>query len=187
MKIGIVGGGLTGLTVAQGLLKKGHEVVVFEGEQRGGRAGGTPFPAAEQIYLDKYYHHIFKSDQAITEMIKEYGLLSDLLWWESKTGIYAGGRNWEFQTPYDLLRFSPLGSLWKRFLMGVNFFYFRKISDWKQLERVSCKDFFRQRRNIAGYQNLWEPLLKQKFADEFEDIPASFLWGRIHPRSHSRN
>jgi protoporphyrinogen oxidase len=185
MKIGIVGGGLTGITIAQLLTKKGHEVVVYESKQPGGLAGGIPFPYAENVYLDRYYHHIFKSDTTMIQLIREYGLLSDLLWFESKSGIYADGRHWEFRTPFDLLRFSPLGSLWQRFLMGINLYYFRKTRTWGQLDTVTCRNFFEQRKNIDGYKNLWEPLLKQKFADEFDNIPASFLWGRISPRLKS--
>ena len=186
MKIGIVGGGITGITIAQSLIKKGHEVILFESEKEGGLAGGIPFPYAENVYLDKYYHHIFKSDSAIVGLIREFGLLPDLLWLESKTGIYADGRHWEFKTPFDLLRFSPLGNVWQRFLMGVNFHHFRKAKSWEKFDNISCKNFFEQRKNIVGYQNLWAPLLKQKFADEFDNIPASFLWGRINPRSRSR-
>ncbi len=186
MKIGIVGGGITGITIAQLLIKKGHDVTVFESEQEGGLAGGIAFPNTENVYLDKYYHHIFASDNAIIQLIKEYGLWSDLLWLESKTGIYADGRHWKFRTPFDLLRFSPLGSLWQQFLMGINLYYFRTTENWEKLDSVTCRDFFEQRKNLEGYHNLWEPLLKAKFADEFNNIPASFLWGRIHPRSRSR-
>lgn len=186
MKIGIVGGGITGITIAQSLIKKGCNVILFEGEHEGGLAGGIIFPYNEKVYLDKYYHHIFGSDATIIDLIREYGLLSELLWLESKTCIYAEGRHWKFRTPFDLLRFSPLGSLSQRFRMGINLNYFRRAKTWEYLDDVSCRDFFKQRKNIDGYRNLWEPLLKQKFGDEFNNIPAAFLWGRIHPRSRSR-
>jgi len=185
VKIGILGGGLTGITVAQLLIAKGHEVVIYERNQPGGLASGFPFPYADNVFLDKYYHHIFKSDTAIIQLIREYGLSSDLLWFESKSGIYADGRHWEFRTPYDILRFSPLGSLWQRLLMGINLYYFQKTKTWGKLDSVTCKHFFERRKNVDGYKNLWEPLLKQKFADDFDNIPASFLWGRIRPRSKS--
>ena len=46
MIVGIVGAGITGLTIAHGLLKKGHEVIVYKRNQLGGLAGGVPFQAS---------------------------------------------------------------------------------------------------------------------------------------------
>ena len=186
MKISIVGGGITGLTVAHQLLKKGYKVVVYEHNQPGGLAGGVLFPGTKDIYLDKYYHHIFKSDIEIIRLIEEHGLGSDLMWLESKSGIFTKGHHWPFGTPRDLLSFSPIGNLWQRLLMGVNLFYFKCVEDWQHLDSISCREFFEQRWNLAGYRNLWEPLLQKKFGDAFDNIPASFLWGRIHPRAQSR-
>ena len=57
MRIGIVGGGIAGLTAAYDLLAAGHKVTVFEaGEQTGGLAAGFK-DERWQWPLEKYYHH----------------------------------------------------------------------------------------------------------------------------------
>ena len=55
MRIGIIGGGIAGLTAAYELAKKGHNVTVFEKEaELGGQASTFPI---EGTRLEKFYHH----------------------------------------------------------------------------------------------------------------------------------
>jgi len=189
MKFGIVGAGMTGLTVARRLIEAGHDVTVFDRAAPGGLAGGIPTgsPGARRIFLDKFYHHIFKTDRAMIDLIGEHDLSDDLTWQPSRTGLYADGRCWPFGSPRDLLTCTPVGSLWQRLLMGVNLFYFRLAGDWQSMDRLPCRRFFQARGNLAGYRNLWEPLLRHKFGSSYDNIPAAFLWGRIHPRTRSRD
>ena len=52
MRVAIVGAGITGLVVADELLKVGHDVCVYELNEPGGLAGGVPFPDVPGVYLD---------------------------------------------------------------------------------------------------------------------------------------
>ncbi len=186
MRVGIVGGGVTGLTIGYELARSGVDVSVYEKGALGGLAGGFPYKDLPGVFLDKFYHHIFASDEEIVSLIESCGLGEELLWRSSKTGLIADGRIWPFGGAMDLLRFSPLGGIRQRLLMGWSLAYFRRTEDWEELDKIRCREFFENRGRLAGYKGLWEPLLKQKFADAYDDIPASFLWGRIHPRSKSR-
>ncbi len=186
MRIAVVGAGVTGLTVAGELVRQGHHVELFEKGQLGGLAGGFPYHGSESVYLDKFYHHIFTSDHDVIEKVRRYGLGDDLTWYPCQSGLIADEKLWRFGTPLDLLRFKPMGSLWQRLLMGWNLRYFTRTSDWRSLDGIRCREFFAGRGNLAAYRNFWEPLLKQKFGEAYDDIPVSFLWGRIHPRATSR-
>jgi len=186
MRVAIVGGGITGLTIAQGLLRDGHQATVFEQRQLGGLAAGFPYPGCGGVFLDNFYHQIFTSDRHLISLIEAHGLGDDLLWNPSRSGLIARGRIWPFRSAWDLLRFSPLGSLRQRLLMGWNLWHFKRTAGPDHLHEIRCRDFFARRGNLAGYRNLWEPLLRQKFADRADDTPAAFLWGRIHPRARSR-
>jgi protoporphyrinogen oxidase len=186
MKIGIIGAGITGLTIAHELVKRNHDVTLFERQSPGGLAGGVALSGHEDSYLDHYYHHIFKSDREILSLMDECSLERDLLWYKSRSGIISQRKIWPLGTPLDLLMCTPVGSLLQRIRMGLNIQYFGRTATWKHLDRITCRDFFTRRGNLEGYRNLWEPLLAQKFGTAYDTIPASFLWGRIHPRSQSR-
>jgi protoporphyrinogen oxidase len=185
-RVAVVGAGVTGLTVARRLLDAGCEVVVHEAGPIGGLAAGFEFPGVPGTYLEKFYHHIFRSDRRVVELVTELGLGADLVWRQSRTGLYGDGRLWPMETPLDLLRCRPVGGVLERLKMGFGMRSFQQTEAWEHLDAISCEEFFRARGNLTGYRGLWEPLLKAKFGDAYRDIPAAFLWGRIHPRSRSR-
>ena len=186
MKIGIIGGGITGLTLGLRLSEAGHQVVIFERDRIGGLAGGFAFPGMEDCFLEFFYHHLFLDDIELIGLIKECGLISDLTWLRSSTALYSDGRVWNFQTPKDLLFFSPIGSLTQRILMGMNLLFLKHRTHWEGLDRITCRDFFSSHFNETGFEKLWLPLLGQKFGANKESIPAAFIWGRVHPRTRSR-
>jgi protoporphyrinogen oxidase len=186
MRVAVVGAGITGLVVADELLGKGHDVCVYELDEPGGLAGGIPFPGVPGVYLDRYYHHVFTHETDVVELVQKHGLASDLVWRETKSAIYMKGRTWPFRTAGDLLRCAAIGSLWQRFLTGLSLLALKRRTDWRALDAITCREFFERRRNTAAYQNLWEPLLRAKFGDEPDRIPAAFIWGRVRPRARSR-
>ena len=72
MKIAIVGGGLTGLTIGYYLSERGHKITIFEKRNYlGGLASGFKLG---RWYLDRFYHHIFKNDKAIQQLTKDLGI-----------------------------------------------------------------------------------------------------------------
>ena len=115
MKVGVIGGGAAGLAAAFELVKKGHQVHVFERAPfLGGQASTFEVGGAR---LERGYHHLFMSDTHMVDLIHELGLGHKLAWIESKVGFYYGGKIWKFTSPVDLLRFTPL-SLFDRFRLG---------------------------------------------------------------------
>ncbi len=186
MHVAVVGGGITGLTVAWELLRLGHRVTIIEREALGGLAAGFAYPNVPEVYLERFYHHLFTSDLAIQNLIAELGLAADLFWRPTLSGVIARGRCWPLRGPFDLLRFAPLGSIWDRLRLGWAMFRLKKIPRWETLDSISCREYFEQQGAIRGYELFWLPLLKLKFADFAERASAAFLWGRITPRVGSR-
>ena len=78
LRYGVLGGGVLGLTVALRLAQQGHQVALYEREPLpGGLAAGFPIPvpgAETPVWLEKFYHHIFRSDHEIIALINELGL-----------------------------------------------------------------------------------------------------------------
>jgi protoporphyrinogen oxidase len=182
MRVAVVGGGITGLTIGDALTRRGHEVVILEKGRLGGLAQGFPYRWNRSELLGKFYHHIFPSDRSIIDLIHRHGLGDDIVWSRGRIGVVARGRPWPFNSALDLLRFAPLGSLWRRLHMGWTLRYLLRNEERSTLDQIRCRDYFERRGNLAGYRALWEPLLKRTFADRFDDMPASFLWGCLRSR-----
>lgn len=78
MKIGIIGGGLSGLALAQALSKRGNELTVFERDTQPG--GLATYEDHGPFVFDRYYHVILPSDAFLTSFIREIGLADELCW-----------------------------------------------------------------------------------------------------------
>src|ERR1051326_1097043 len=90
MRIGVLGGGALGLAAALRLAQAGHQVTLIEREpQLGGLAAGFKVGPTS---LEKFYHHIFRTDTTIIGFIRELGLADRLLWGRPNTSTPAGGR-----------------------------------------------------------------------------------------------
>src|SRR4051812_9274674 len=104
--VAVVGGGALGLTVAYRLAQAGDRVTVIEREpELGGLAAGFKLGHS---YLEKFYHHLFKTDRAAAAMIEELGLGDRLEWLRPRTCTLYGGRIRQLDSPLTVLRYTPL-------------------------------------------------------------------------------
>lgn len=183
MRVGIIGGGVAGLAAAYDLTREGHYAEVFEvAPFLGGQASTFPVGGGQ---LERGYHHLFVSDRAITELIHELGLGHKLAWLESKVGLYYRGRVWNFATPMDLLRFTPL-SLWQRLRVGWWTLRLQRIADYDRFEDVTARDWLSRNMGAKAYEVLFEPLLRGKFGDYYDQVSMTWLWGKVRLRVASR-
>jgi protoporphyrinogen oxidase len=183
MRAGIIGGGAAGLAAAYELTRRGHYAEVFERAPfLGGQASTFPVGGGQ---LEKGYHHLFVSDTAMVELIHELGLGHKLAWLESRVGLFYGGKIWNFSTPMDLLRFTPL-SFPQRVRVGLWTFLLQKTKNWRKFEGITAKDWIIQHMGREAYQVIWEPLLRGKFGEYYDQVSMTWLWGKIYLRVASR-
>lgn len=185
MKIAIVGGGITGISAAYELSKHNPklEITLYERSSRlGGLVGSFRLG---NVWLEKYFHHIFLSDTAIRELIDEIGLKAELYWRMTPMGYYASNRLFSFNSPMDLLCFSHL-SLLDRFRLGFHIFRTGKRPDGLKLDSITVREWVEKSWGGEIYPKFWLPLLKAKFGDVADEISAAWLWGRIYARANSR-
>ena len=183
MKVGIIGGGAAGLAAAFDLAKKGHQAQVFERDPfLGGQASTFEVGGGR---LEHGYHHLFMSDTHMVDLIHELGLGQKLAWIESKVGFYYGGKIWKFTSPTDLLKFTPL-SMFDRLRLGLVTLYLQKTTNGLKFENVTAAQWLQKRVGKRVYEVVWEPMLRGKFGENYDDISMTWLWGKIYLRVASR-
>ncbi len=94
----VLGGGALGLTAALRLSQRGHSVTVIEREPLpGGLAAG--FEIEPGIWLEKFYHHLFRSDTTAVRLITEMGLGDRLEWHRPVTATLRDGVFHQLDSP----------------------------------------------------------------------------------------
>lgn len=184
MKFGVIGGGLCGLAAAYELAKQGHQVVLWEKERELGGQAAT-FNLGGQR-LERFYHHLFASDIDIVNFLEEAGLRQKLHWYSSRVGFYYGEKLYDFVTPGDLLRFSPL-NFWERLRLGVISLYLQRQRKWQKFEGVTARDWLVKYGGQHAFEVVWGPLLRSKFGSRAEEIGMVWLWARMYVRLGSRS
>jgi protoporphyrinogen oxidase len=183
VKIGVVGGGLTGLTAAYELAKEGHQVLLWEkAPYLGGQAGTFEI---EGTLLERYYHHIFTGDADMMGLIEELGLSERMQWLASKVGFFYEGEIYDFVTPLDLVRFRPL-RFGQRIRAGLVTLYLQRFGDWKRLEEFTAEDWIRRYAGEQAYEVIFAPLLRAKFGQFSDQVTMAWLWSKFKDRVGSR-
>jgi protoporphyrinogen oxidase len=181
MRYGVIGAGVLGMTASLRLLERGHDVTILEaGDGVGGLAGS--FEIEPGIWLEKFYHHIFRSDRHITALIEEVGLKSYLRWHEPETAMQSGGKVEPFDTPGAVLRFSGLPMV-DRVRLGAGVALLKAMPRSGPLEDVSARRWLTRVMGANSYRVVWEPLLRGKFGAAADDVSMAWLWARIHDRT----
>lgn len=181
MKIAVIGAGITGLSSAYELGKKGHEVVVFERSQYPGGLGSCI--KVKNNYLERYYHHIFISHSHIKEIAEELGIENKLKFYKAKTGIYSGNKIYPFSSPLNLFKFVPLSFI-DRLRCGIMLVFFKLLPfPLQSFDRIPAQKWIKKYAGEKVYEKIWGPLLEGKFSKFANKISALWLWGRIRGRS----
>ena len=176
MKIGIIGGGLMGLALAQKLANPEHEIVIFEqNEQIGGLA---TYQKYDTFFWDKFYHVILPSDSFLINFVKEIGLENQLKWEKTYTGVYVDEQFHSVSNSKEFLLFPPLNMV-QKIRLAFTILYASRIKDWKKMERIPLEDWLVKIGGRKTYEKFWKPLLLAKLGDSYKDASAVFIWTYI--------
>ncbi len=179
MEYAVLGGGAAGLMAAYRLTQAGQSVMVFEQEEiAGGLASGFRVGDA---WLEKFYHHIFRTDKMVIQVIKEIGLGELLEWQSPRTVSLVGGEYHQLDSPLSLLRFQPL-SFVERLRVGAVLAFFKVANpDW--LEGKTADAWLRRWMGQHPYEMLFAALFQGKFGELYDQIALPWFWARIHDRT----
>jgi protoporphyrinogen oxidase len=176
----VLGGGAAGLMLAWTLARAGEKVTLYERESLpGGLAAGFKIG---DTWLEKFYHHIFKSDRRIIRLIDSLGLSDRLMWGHPVSAVLTGGEEWQLDSPQSLLKFAPL-SMTERLRMAAAMAYLKAEPRASRLEGQTAARWIRRWMGDGPYRTVWRPLLEGKFGRLADDIAAPWFWARVHDRT----
>ena len=98
---------------------------------------------------------------------------------------FTGGRLFPFNTPWDLLNFSPI-SLPARLRMGLAALRLQMVTDYAKYEDVRAADVLPDLSGREAFNAVWRPLLEAKFGAHWRSISMAWFWSRVHVRARSR-
>lgn len=176
-RIGIIGGGIMGISLGYFLSKQGVSVTIYEASPvLGGLAG--PLVLEDGTAVDRFYHAILSSDRHLVDLCKELGIDDQLRFKETKTGFYYKGAIHPMNNIIEFLKFPPLGWI-DRFRLGLTVLAAQFNRDWKNLESVSVQSWLLKWGGETTFHNIWRPMLKAKFDGGFDTVPATWIWSRL--------
>ncbi len=182
--VAIIGGGFSGLNLAYRLSKDyKKKVILLEKENfLGGLASTFSYKGIE---IEKFYHHWFTGDNAILNLVHELDLDHRLISKPSNTGTYYANSLFRLSSPLDLLRYKPLSFL-GRIRLGIGYILASFIKEDSRLASISAKEWLIKVFGMEVYKKIWQPLLRGKFGNLYEDLSAIWIWKKLVLRGGSR-
>src|SRR5258708_34869108 len=175
MDYAILGGGALGLGADYRLAKAGHQVMVFEQETTaGGLAAGF---RVGDTWLEKFYHHLFRTDTTAIKLIQELGLGDKLEWSHPRTVCLIDGKFQQIDSPLTLLRFSPLRIDERLRVAAVGAAL--KLSSSGLYEGKTAEPWLRRWMGKRPYGMVFEPLFVAKFVALHCQFALRCFWARF--------
>ena len=182
-RFAIIGAGPMGLMAAVDLLDQGHQVDIYERDDRiGGMSAAFDFDGLE---IERYYHFVCRTDDPLFALLDRYGLGDCLRWVDTRMGYFYNGKLYPWGTPLALLSFPHLGPISKlRYALHV--MYTKGIRDWTALDRENATEWIRKWIGAKAYDVMWRNAFHLKFFEHAGNLSASWIGTRIKRIALSR-
>jgi protoporphyrinogen oxidase len=179
-EIGVIGGGILGLTAALRFVQAGARVTLIEREDHvGGLVASFEIGGC---HLERFYHHLFRSDVDVQNLIAEVGLGEHMVWPQPDTSSLYQGKIYSLDSATDVLRFSPL-SMASRVRLGAALAYLKFEGNYHRFEGTTAAEWIKRWMGPEVYRIVWGPLLRAKFGDYADKVAMPWFWSRVHLRS----
>lgn len=183
MNVAVIGGGPMGLAAAYALLKRGHQVDLYEADKvLGGMSACFDF---DGLQIERFYHFICTGDQPYFQLLEELGIADELRWVETRMGYYHRGSTQDWGDPWSLLRFRGL-DLVSKIRYGLMALSSTRRRDWRKLDRVDAVTWLRRWVGSKAYDVLWRQLFELKFYHYSDNLSAAWIWARLRRLGTSR-
>ncbi|EIJ43411.1 protoporphyrinogen oxidase [Beggiatoa alba B18LD] len=182
-KIAVIGAGPMGLMCTYELLKAGHQVDLYERDNRiGGMTASFDFAG---LKIERYYHFICATDDPLFALLDELELADKCRWQATKMGFFYQGKLYPWGHPFALLRFPHLSWL-SKFRYALHVMYTKNIQNWEKYDKIPCTDWLKSWIGEKAYQVLWNSLFELKFFEYKDSLSAAWIGTRIKRIALSR-
>jgi protoporphyrinogen oxidase/peptidoglycan/xylan/chitin deacetylase (PgdA/CDA1 family) len=174
-RVVIVGGGMLGAAMADGLVAAGRHVVLLEAAPSlGGLASAWSIdtPAAPLTW-DRFYHVVLGQDRRVIALLERLGLGPAVHFTTVRSELLAGGQVLPMSSVLDLLRLPVLDPL-SRVRVGATI-GLGAVLPVAGGERTTSAAWLRRYSGRAATEALWLPLLRAKLGEEAERASARFI------------
>lgn len=179
----VIGSGPMGLMAAIDLLDAGHDVDVYERDDRiGGMSAEFDF---DGLKIERYYHFVCKTDYPLFALLERFGLSDKLKWTDTKMGYYYHGKLYKWGNPFALLAFPHLDPV-SKFRYALHVMYTKGIKDWTTLDKVEAGEWIRKWVGQKAYDVMWKNAFHLKFFEYKDNLSASWIGTRIKRVALSR-
>jgi protoporphyrinogen oxidase len=182
--VGIVGGGILGLTAAYRLAQAGVRVSLVErAPDLGGLVGSFDFGGRR---VDRFYHVILPSDDRVIGLANELGLGERFRFRGTKVGFYDDGRLFSMTSPKEFATF-PLLRPVDRLRLARFVLRCQLTKDYAELDDLPLLAWLESICGKRVVELLWRPLLDSKFDGRYHDLPATYIWSRTRRMGKTRD
>ena len=182
--VGIVGGGILGLTAAYRLAQQGVRVAVYErGNDLGGLVGSFDFDGRP---VDRFYHVVLPTDDRVRGLADELGLGDRFRFRPTAVGFSDDGRLFSMTSPREFLTF-PLLAPHDRVRLAAFVARCQLTKSHTRFDDIPLESWLRRLCGKRTVQRLWQPLLDSKFDGRYHDLPATYIWARTRRMSRTRD
>jgi protoporphyrinogen oxidase len=182
--VGIVGGGILGMTAAYRLAQAGVRVELFErAPDLGGLVGSFDFNGQD---VDRFYHVVLPTDDRVLGLAEELGLRDRFRFRPTGVGFYDDNRLFSMTTPSEFLRF-PILAPHDRVRLASFVARCQLTRGHDKLDDTPLETWLRRSCGRRTFERLWKPLLDSKFDGRFSDLPATYIWARTRRMSKTRD
>ncbi|HEY7706766.1 MAG TPA: FAD-dependent oxidoreductase, partial [Gaiellaceae bacterium] len=151
--VGIVGGGILGMTAALRLAEAGVQVAVYErAPDLGGLVGSFDF---EGRPVDRFYHVNLPTDDRVLGLAEELGLRDKFRFRPTKVGFYGDGRLFSMTSPKEFLTF-PLLKPFERMRLAAFVARCQTIKGHGELDRTPLVEWLTRLCGRGVVEKLWK-------------------------------
>jgi protoporphyrinogen oxidase len=182
--VGIVGGGILGMTAALRLAQAGVKVALYERAPDLGGLVGTIDAGGHRV--DRFYHVILPTDDRVIGLASELGLGDRFRFRPTKVGFYDDGRLFSMTSPLEALQF-PLLRLPERLRLAAFVARCQLIKSHEQLDDLPLEEWLGRLCGQGVLDKMWRPLLDSKFDGRYDGLPATYIWARTRRMGTTRD